>query len=310
VCCRRICALCLLFFFFFSLQPSLRAAEEGGYAGAFIRMGVGAKALSMGGAFVSVADDASAIHYNPAAPSFIRTRIFTTAYRFLSLGRRFSYLGYVQPLRHEAGVGIDWISAGLDDIDGRDMDGQPMGKLSDSENAITFCFSKRTIPHLAFGLAIRYFHQKLAGVSAYSVGLGFGAIYKREKKFSVGASIQNLRSRYTWDTKDLWERGSTTTDTIPVNYRLGLSHWLLGGRLLTTFDLEKNLKQSLKYHIGADFTIYHDFNLRLGYNNDRFTFGGGVSHKYKNFRFTLNYAYLPEKVATQPAKIYSLEVKF
>lgn len=300
----------ILFLLLFFIQPCLMAAEEGGYAGAFLRMGVGAKALGMGGAFVSVADDASAIHYNPAALSFIRERVFTTAYRALSLDRKFKYLGYVQPLRHEAGVGIGWISAGLDDIDGRDEDGQPTEKLSDSENAITFCFSKRTIPHLAFGLAIRYFQQKLAGVSAYTVGLGFGGIYRKEKKFSVGASVQNLRSRYSWDTKDLWARGTTTTDTLPVNYRVGLSYWLLRGRLLTAFDLEKNLKQSMRYHIGADFTIYRDFNLRLGYNNDRFTFGGGLSRKYKNFKFSFNYAYLPEKVATQPAKIYSLEVKF
>lgn len=286
------------------------AAEEGGYAGAFLRMGVGAKALGMGGAFVSVADDASAIHYNPAALSFIRQRVFTTAYRALSLGRRFSYLGFVQPLRHEAGVGIGWVNAGLDDIDGRDENGQPTGKLSDSENAITFCFSKRTFPHLAFGLAIRYFHQKLAGVSANTVGLGFGGIYKKEKRFSLGVSVQNLISKYSWDTKDLWARGTTTTDTIPVNYRMGISYWLLRGRLLTALDLEKNLKQSMKYHIGADFMIYRDFHLRLGYNNDRFTFGGGLSYKYKNFRFSFNYAYLPEKVATQPAKIYALEIKF
>ncbi len=286
------------------------AAEEGGYAGAFLRMGVGAKALGMGEAFVSVADDASAVHYNPAALSFVGKRVFTSAYRALSLGRRFSYLGYAQPLRHEAGVGIGWISAGLDDIDGRDEDGQPTRKFSDSENAITFCFSKRTIPHLAFGLAIRYFQQKLAGVSTNTVGLGFGGIYKKEKKFSVGFSVQNLRSKYSWDTKELWERGTTTTDTIPTNYRIGFSYWLLNGRLLTAFDLEKNLKQTMKYHFGVDFKIYKDFNLRLGYNNDRFAFGGGLSQRYKDFEFTFNYAYLPEKAAVAPAKIYSLEVRF
>ena len=36
------------------------------YAGEFLALGVGARALGMGGAFVSLADDATAAYWNPA----------------------------------------------------------------------------------------------------------------------------------------------------------------------------------------------------------------------------------------------------
>ena len=42
------------------------AQEDGGQAGNFLRFGVGGRALGMGRSFVSIADDASGVYWNPA----------------------------------------------------------------------------------------------------------------------------------------------------------------------------------------------------------------------------------------------------
>ena len=41
-------------------------AESAGQAGAYLKMGVGARALGMGSAFTAVADDSTASFWNPA----------------------------------------------------------------------------------------------------------------------------------------------------------------------------------------------------------------------------------------------------
>lgn len=50
------------------------AAAADKYAAEFLRVGAGARAVGMGGAFAAVADDASAAYWNPAGLSFLESR--------------------------------------------------------------------------------------------------------------------------------------------------------------------------------------------------------------------------------------------
>ena len=71
---------------------TLTAQGEGGFAAPFLRMGLGARAISMGGAFTAVADDGFASYYNPAGLPYLTKRHFTSTYSFLSLDRQFHYI--------------------------------------------------------------------------------------------------------------------------------------------------------------------------------------------------------------------------
>ena len=57
-------AICILAFLF--VNNLILAQGDGGQAGAFLRYGIGARAMGMGGAFVAVSDDASGLYWNPA----------------------------------------------------------------------------------------------------------------------------------------------------------------------------------------------------------------------------------------------------
>ena len=75
--------------------------NRSGQAGEFLRWGVGSKALGLGRAFTSVADDASAPYWNPAGLSSLSrvggTFMFTHAP--LREGASFNYLAAGFPLR-------------------------------------------------------------------------------------------------------------------------------------------------------------------------------------------------------------------
>jgi len=130
----------LLISVLFLCCPSLLTGktEKGGYPGQFLRMGLGARAIGMGGAFVSVADDGYAVYYNPAGLSGIQNRTISLGMRFLSLDRTFGFLGYAQHLGPSAGIGFGLVHAGVDDIERRDVTGIPFGNIPYSENAFYF----------------------------------------------------------------------------------------------------------------------------------------------------------------------------
>ena len=67
------------------------------HAAPFLRMGVGARALGMGGAFTAVADDATASYWNPAGLTKIENIEATFMYAAnMSVDRQLNYFGYAQ----------------------------------------------------------------------------------------------------------------------------------------------------------------------------------------------------------------------
>ena len=79
----------------FFLSSGIIAASE---RGAFPALGVGARALSMGGAFVALADDADATYWNPAGLAQLQSRqLSSTQSDLLGLGINYNWLSFVQP---------------------------------------------------------------------------------------------------------------------------------------------------------------------------------------------------------------------
>jgi hypothetical protein len=54
----------LILFWIFSVD--IFAQEDGGYPGAYLRNGIGTRAMGMGGAYVSLSNDVTGIYWNPA----------------------------------------------------------------------------------------------------------------------------------------------------------------------------------------------------------------------------------------------------
>src|SRR2546428_6361855 len=91
------------------------------YAGEFMKIPIGARAIGMGGAFSAVTDDATAPYWNPAGMVFLPYRevVIQHAEQFGSLLNH-DVASVVMPLKREAGhllaVGGTIIRLGADDI--------------------------------------------------------------------------------------------------------------------------------------------------------------------------------------------------
>ena len=62
----------LLILFCSSLLFGQQVSKTGTTAGQFLKLGVGSRAMALGGAFTAIANDASALYWNPSGLSRIK----------------------------------------------------------------------------------------------------------------------------------------------------------------------------------------------------------------------------------------------
>ena len=88
----------------------------------FEDIGIGARPIAMGNAFVGLADDANSIYYNPAGLGLLTRKELTSTYGRLFMGLTDGsnisdgFIGYVHPINKKTGtVGVGWLNLSLRD---------------------------------------------------------------------------------------------------------------------------------------------------------------------------------------------------
>ena len=79
------------------LSYSCYASGPGTTAANYLKIGVGARATAMGGAFTAIADDATALYWNPAGLSQIKGKQLSASYNSWFAGINQGYLSLVFP---------------------------------------------------------------------------------------------------------------------------------------------------------------------------------------------------------------------
>lgn len=300
-------------------------AQDGGYAGAELRMGLGARAVAMGEAFGAVADDGSASFFNPAGAAWIEKRLFSASYRVLEFDRRQGYLSLIVPLQKEAGIGFFWVNSSIGEIVGRDDIGQPTGELKDHQNLFGFNFARRFTKRFSLGANIKYLQKVVAGVSAFSLAFDFGTQYKFKNfqmgnttiplaGLKVGASVENIFARLSFNSGDYYGQfgspGSSTTDTVPLNFRFG-SSYLFREQVLVSLEVEKNVKQKAFFHAGGEYTFRKILALRTGYSHGQVSFGAGIRQAVSPKQAVrLDYAFKASPISERGDHLFSLQFEF
>ncbi len=94
----------------------------------FLNIGVGARALGMGGAYTALADDANALYWNAAGLSRLEKREFTASHAEMYESTRLDYLAYAHPTSQGTfAAALTYLTQGT--IDGRDSLGRTTAGL-------------------------------------------------------------------------------------------------------------------------------------------------------------------------------------
>lgn len=292
------------------LPHVLRADDgHGGYAGAFLKIGAGARALAMGSAFTAVADDHSAFIYNPAGVALIMGQDVGLSYALMSFDRRLGFIGFVTELKPNGGLGLGWINAGDSNIDGRDTNGQPTGDLSYSDNAFFFSFAQQIGRYGALGIGMRYLYQKLEDQTAKGFGIDAGARLHILPQLWIGGVVQNINAKYTWNTS-YWERETTTKDEVPLQFRMGSAYRLLQNKLLLAIDVGKNTEQDVAFYGGGEYRVNGQFSLRAGLKDGELTAGGSFLQFVQWGDMRIDYTFIAHMRGLGSTHLFSLGYRF
>jgi hypothetical protein len=306
---------------------------DAGYAGTFMRSGVSARSLGMGGAYTAVAEGPEATYFNPAGLAFNLKLGVGLSYKVMSLDRHLGDIAVSFPIRGEAAMAASWINAGVSNLTGTGSSRQPTGNINNSMNAFALSFAKALDSSIAFGGSLRYLQEKYDTPNAFSIGVDIGFLLRLKKLISIGGLVQNLGSTYRWDTSDYWDGGTAYDEKLPVVMRFGLAGHLLSNTLVPAIDFEKSNKMALRFRAGAEYWFVKTITrrsedeyeegkinlfqeqvrwagLRLGIDRGSPTFGASYFYNMKTIAVGLEYAYLVGQAGTQASHFFTLKFGF
>jgi hypothetical protein len=313
-----------------ALVSSSLAGTNGGTAGAFARVGAGARAQAMGNAFTAVADGPSAIYFNAGALPFQTNLQLDASTSHMALDRRLDYIGFVAPVKPKAGpekkvvnagIGLGWLHGSVGNIDSRDFDGNPLKSIDQSSNLFMFGFGLQFHERFGAGVTAKVVYEtfgKIGGtdnnrsINGNGFGADLAAFAKPIDHLTVGAQLKNLGAKTTWNTTDYWQQGSSKSDKWPLEYRFGAAYERMG--ITGALDVESSDQNDTRLHAGLEavhaITERQSIAGRVGYDDGAATFGVGIGFALWKLRSNVDFTYVLEDVAPNDATFVSWGVKF
>lgn len=272
--------------------PSLSAGQvvypDASDAFPILLVGVGARAAGMGESFTAVADDLSALHYNPAGLGQIRGSELSILHNsYLDDGFHETLAGgFSLPRIGTLALGLGYVNYGT--FQKRDPSGNLLGTYRPFDLSLQSAFGFALEKDLYLGMGSQWIRQEVDG-SVHTVLLwNGGVLFSPFERFTFGLDLRNLGV-------ETGTYGLPTELTAGVGYRLSLEEdlhcLLLSGGGGFSFDGPGHL------NLGFEYAYQQRYFLRAGYSRDLrqdplgwakgLSFGLGL----KLGQFTLDYAY-------------------
>lgn len=270
--------------------PTAALADDGSAGLAFLKLGVGARAIGMGDAYTAVAGDASSVYWNPAGIMNVESVDVTLMHSEWFQDIRYEYAGGVRSYGDYA-VGVGVVGLYMDDLERRDgPTAEPIGHFGVFDFAITGTYARRLTDNLNVGGSVKYLSEKIDDVTATGFAVDLGGRYDvpNFEGLSAGIAVLNLgpQMKFIDDGFDL-----------PVMYKLGAAldvpFEALNGDVVIAADAVMPAGGDTKVHFGLEYEFADMIALRFGYRSgwDNHNVSMGLGVKVSNFR--LDYAIVP-----------------
>ncbi len=261
----------------------------------FLKINLGARAVGMGGAFTGLADDESALYYNPAGITSLEGRRFIAGYHNYFVDIQSGFLGYISRLTDDAAFG-GWVTyLNYGEFIETDLGGEVIGDFSGGDLLAAFTVAYQQSPRLSLGATAKLIYERLHEFTATGVAADVGIRYVSDRgRFGAGLMLQNLGKQLSALGEESYR--------LPLTFRGGLFVRPRAFPLLLAGDIIAPIDNDLVIAFGADYYEFRPFYMRVGWDSFGSNFRGaqsddkwaglslGVGFDYQNLHVAYSYS--------------------
>ncbi len=310
--------------------PAHAQVSIGGAQSLYIQPG--ARPAGMGDCYVAVAEDASAVSWNPAGLAFIESEFNVTLMHTQLVPDwddvYYEYAAYAQRIEGLGTIGASLIYLTYGEQIATDPDSpDPIGTFSSYEIIPSVAYGTLLTDNLALGLNLKFVYVNLAPAqytqdqqkgAGTTFAADLGVLYRMwDGTLRLGGALQHVGPRIAYIDEE-------QSDPLPRNLKAGASYMLISdemNKLMVCADYNKSLviiedivdqSTGVIINLGAEYRYFDLLSLRAGYVYDKdgevkdFAFGMGL--KYRNFAFDL--ANVPQAEGLKRPFRFSLTATF
>jgi len=312
----------ILIVFLLSIACVFSQSKVGSTAAPFLNIGIGPRAISMGGAFIATASDVSSLYWNPAGASRsnINEAMFSHSSWFADIN--YNWAGAMLKLGDAGTVGLNLTYLDYGDMEITTLAEQDgTGQLfSAHDMSIGLTYAYNLTDRFSLGGTVKYIQQKIWNTSASAFAMDLGVLFHSDiYGLRIGATITNFGTPMKMDGKDLLVQHDidpnnygnndqilATLQTgefpLPLTFRIGLAMDVLNSeehRVTLAADALHPNDNDESVNVGGEYMFNNLIAFRIGYKSllltnseEGLTAGVGLNYNFtSDFGVRVDYAY-------------------
>ncbi|OYD16779.1 hypothetical protein CH333_02700 [candidate division WOR-3 bacterium JGI_Cruoil_03_44_89] len=321
------------------LYSQFGVSKVGTTAAQFLKIGVGARAVGMGGAFVAVADDATAIYWNPAGVSRLSKNEAVVIHTSWLAGLRFDFAGVIICTPRWGNIGVGVTSLSMPEMKVRTVENsEGTGEMfAAGDLALGLSYARCLTDRFSVGINLKYINQRIWHMSASTFAVDVGTLFETDfNDMKIGMSILNFGGKIGYSGRDILVYYDFNPDffgdndriiadlhtdrwSLPLMFRVGISLDVIGNEsntLTLAIDAKHPNDNTESIDLGIEYIFHKRISLRAGYSSlflkdseGGLTLGGGIRHRFGSYAVKLDVAYA-DFGRLQNAKRLSLSFEF
>lgn len=317
-------------------------SKVGTTAAQFLKIGVGAKAMGLGGSFTALANDVTSLYWNPAGITNINKFSLAVSHSEWFAEISHDFVGVVLPLSTSDIIAINVIALNTGEQEVTTVI-QPEGTgvfYDVSDLSIGLSYARTLTDRFSVGLTVKYIQQNLYNESANTFAVDIGTtLHTGFHDLIIAMSMTNFGGNMKLEGRDLITISNTTNQAsgsynpdarlktepwpLPLMFRVGIAMDLIGGsdpfidsemnRFTMAIDGVHPNDNTEKVNIGGEYawneTVFARLGYKINYDVEKWTFGVGVKVNFGTQQAGFDYALIDFRDLGKVSQ-FSLQVSF
>jgi hypothetical protein len=289
-----------------------------GTAGAqFLKIPAGARATALGGAYVALANDATALFWNPAGVVHVRANDLSFSHTAWWAGITLNHAAFVHTIEDVGTFGVSVAVLTMDKMEvTTELLPDGTGEFFDAQDLMLgLSYARRLTEDFSFGVTAKYVNQRIWNETATGFAFDVGTQYRIGfRDLTIAMSMSNFGGDMKYSGRDLRFKADKAPAVtynrltpsefaaedfpLPLHFQVGLAMTAFSTddmQVRFGVDVTHPNDNNERVNVGGEIIVLNHVALRggyrFGYDTDRATLGAGVVAPLGDVQLRFDYAY-------------------